>query len=205
MLASYALCLLVWQIAQIFIIQVVLLSLARNGTHLTVIVNLIAPVSAALYALVAWFAWRLVTRMFRHDALPRRRAVAARPIAGLAAWLFASVCLLLMTTTVPMLLDYFDDDLARMMFGYVGAVAVPAGLVFAGTRLGLPRDLVRLHGWRLLGASLAAMASTSVVFYLAVQLLGGMLGAGVLSGTMAIVVLGSAFVACCGSACSTRP
>ncbi|VWD50070.1 hypothetical protein [Burkholderia contaminans] len=197
LLASYALCLLVWQIAQIFIVQVALLSLVRNGTHLTVIVNLIAPVSAALYALVAWFAWRLVTRMFRHDALPEApRGRAARPVAGLAAWLFASVCLLLMTTTVPMLLDYFDDDLARMMFGYVGAVAVPAALVFAGTRLGLPRDLVRLHGWRLLGASLAAMASTSVVFYLAVQLLGGMLGAGVLSGMMAIVVLGSAFVAC---------
>ena len=83
LLASYALCLLVWQIAQIFIIQVVLLSLARNGTHLTVIVNLIAPVSAALYALVAWFAWRLVTRMFRHDALPEaprgRGAAHCRP------------------------------------------------------------------------------------------------------------------------------
>ena len=205
LLASYALCLLVWQIAQIFIIQVVLLSLARNGTHLTVIVNLIAPVSAALYALVAWFAWRLVTRMFRHDALPRRRAVGAAH-AGLAAWLFASVCLLLMTTTVPMLLDYFDDDLARMMFGYVGAVAVPAGLVFAGTRLGLPRDLVRLHGWRLLGASLAAMASTSVVFYLAVQLLGGMLGRACYperwrSWFLAVPL----WLVGCGSACSTRP
>ena len=126
---------------------------------------------------------------------PRGAARRGAAHAGLAAWLFASVCLLLMTTTVPMLLDYFDDDLARMMFGYVGAVAVPAGLVFAGTRLGLPRDLVRLHGWRLLGASLAAMASTSVVFF------GGAVawrhaGAGVLSGTMAIVVLGSAFVAC---------
>lgn len=196
LLTVYALCLLVWQIAQIFIIQAVVLSLAGNGAHLTAIVKLIAPVSAALYAFVAWLAWWFVTRMFRNDALPEApRGHAARYIAGLAAWLFASVWLLLMTWTVPMLLDNFDDDLARVMFSYVGAVAVPAALVFAGARLGLPRDLVRLYGWRLLGASLAAMASVSVLFYLALHLLGSLLGVSVLSGMMAIVVLGGAFVA----------
>ncbi|PXX38087.1 MULTISPECIES: hypothetical protein [Burkholderia] len=196
LLTVYALCLLVWQIAQIFIIQAVVLSLAGNGTHLTAIVKLIAPVSAVLYAFVAWLAWWFVTRMFRNDALPEApRGHAARYIAGLAAWLFASVWLLLMTWTVPMLLDNFDDDLARVMFSYVGAVAVPAALVFAGARLGLPRDLVRLYGWRLLGASLAAMASVSVLFYLALHSLGSLLGVSVLSGMMAIVVLGGAFVA----------
>lgn len=196
LLTVYALCLLVWQIAQIFFIQAVVLSLAGNGTHLTAIVKLIAPVSAALYAFVAWLAWWFVTRMFRNDALPEApRGHAARDIAGLAAWLFSSVWLLLMTWTMPMLLDNFDDDLARVMFSYVGAVAVPAALVFAGARLGLPRDLVRLYGWRLLGASLAAMASVSVLFYLALHLLGSLLGVSVLSGMMAIVVLGGAFVA----------
>lgn len=196
LLTVYGLCLLVWQIAQIFIIQAVVLSLAGNGTHLTAIVKLIAPVSAALYAFVAWLAWWFVTRMFRNDALSEApRGHAARYIAGLAAWLFASVWLLLMTWTVPMLLDNFDDNLARVMFSYVGAVAVPAALVFAGARLGLPRDLVRLYGCRLLGASLAAMASVSVLFYLALHLLGSLLGVSVLSGMMAIVVLGGAFVA----------
>ncbi|MFJ1213658.1 hypothetical protein [Burkholderia pyrrocinia] len=196
LLTVYALCLLVWQIAQIFFIQAVVLSLAGNGTHLTAIVKLIAPVSATLYAFVAWLAWWFVTRMFRNDALPEApRGHAARDIAGLAAWLFSSVWLLLMTWTMPMLLDNFDDDLARVMFSYVGAVAVPAALVFAGARLGLPRDLVRLYGWRLLGASLAAMASVSVLFYLALHLLGSLLGVSVLSGMMAIVVLGGAFVA----------
>ncbi|WGY72888.1 hypothetical protein KEC55_26305 [Burkholderia cepacia] len=196
LLSAYALCLLIWQIAQIFIIQMVVVSLAGNGTHLTAILPLIAPVSAALFAFVAWLAWWFVTRVFRNDALPEApHSQATRYIAGLAAWLFASVWLLLMTQTVPMLLDTFDDDLMRVMFSYVGALVVPAALIFAGARLGLPRDLVRLHGWRWLGASLAALASTAVLFYLALQLLGGMLGAAVLSGTMAIVVLGGAFVA----------
>ncbi|MBY8607641.1 hypothetical protein [Burkholderia arboris] len=196
LLTAYALCLLVWQIAQIFIIQLVVVSLAGNGTHLTAILKLMAPVSAALYAFVAWFAWWFVTRMFRNDALPEApRGHATRYIAGLAAWLFASVWLLLMTQTVPMLLNTFDDNLVRVMVSYVGALVVPAALIFAGARLGLRRDLVRLHGWRLLGASLAAMASVSVLFYLALQLLDGMLEVGVLSGMMAIVVLGGAFVA----------
>ncbi|MCA3867362.1 MAG: hypothetical protein IOC34_16715, partial [Burkholderia sp.] len=171
LLTAYALCLLVWQIAQIFIIQLVVVSLAGNGTHLTAILKLMAPVSAALYAFVAWFAWWFVTRMFRNDALPEApRGHATRYIAGLAAWLFASVWLLLMTQTVPMLLNTFDDNLVRVMVSYVGALVVPAALIFAGARLGLRRDLVRLHGWRLLGASLAAMASVSVLFYLALQL-----------------------------------
>ncbi|WP_322082545.1 hypothetical protein [Burkholderia sp. BCC1972] len=195
LLTAYALCLLVWQIAQIFIIQMVVVSLAGNGTHLTAIVKLIAPVSAVLYAFVAWLAWWFVTRTFRHDALPDvPRSHAARYIAGLAAWLFASGWLLLITWTVPMLLDNFDDNLVRVMVSYVGAVAVPAALAFAGARLGLPRDVDRLHGWRWLGASLAAMASLSVLFYLALRLLDSLLGISVLSVTMAIVVLGGAFV-----------
>ncbi|VBB15569.1 hypothetical protein [Burkholderia stabilis] len=197
LLAAYALCLLVWQVAQIFIIQVMMLSLVGNGAHLTAILTLIAPVSAVLYACVAWLAWWFVTRVFRNDALPAEapRGHATRSIAGLAAWLFASVWLLLMTQTVPMLLDTFDDDLMRVMFSYVGALVVPAALIFAGARLGLRRDLVRLHGWRWLGASLAAMASTAVLFYLALQLLESLLGVSMLSGVMAIVVLGGAFVA----------
>ena len=77
-----------------------------------------------------------------------------------------------------MLLNTFDDNLVRVMVSYVGALVVPAALIFAGARLGLRRDLVRLHGWRLLGASIAAMASVSVLFYLALQLLDGMLGVG---------------------------
>ncbi|WP_244107344.1 hypothetical protein [Burkholderia sp. BCC0419] len=196
LLTSYALCLLAWQIAQIFLIQAVLLGLSGSGTHLMAIAKLIVPASATLYAFVAWLAWWFVTRMFRNDALPGvPRRHATRYIAGLAAWLFASVWMLLMTWTVPILFDNFDDSLARVMVSYVGAVAVPAALVFAGARLGLPRDLVRLHGWRWLGASLAAMASLSVLFYLTLRLLDSILGVSVLSVTMAIVVLGGAFVA----------
>ncbi|WP_412529299.1 hypothetical protein [Burkholderia lata] len=196
LLASYALCLLAWQIAQIFIIQAVLLSLFNSGTHLMVISKLVPPVSAVLYAFVVWLAWWFVTRVFRNDALPDApRDHAAGYIAGLAAWLFASVWMLLMTWTVPILFDHFDDSLVRLMVGYVGAVIVPAGLVLVGARLGLSRDLVRLHGWRWLGASLAAMASLAVLFYLVLRLLESLLGMRALSVTMAIVVLGGAFVA----------
>jgi len=196
LLASYASCLLAWQFAQMFLYPVVLQSLIGHGVPLTVITGLMAPVNAVLFAFVAWFAWWFVTRMFRSDALPAvPRGHAARYIAGLAAWLFASVWMLLVTWAVPMMLDTFDDNVGRVMVGYVGAVAVPAALVFAGAKLGLPRDLVRLHGWRLLGASLAAIASVSVLFYLALRLLESMLGVSVLSGTMAIVVLVGAFVA----------
>ncbi|UXU89743.1 hypothetical protein [Burkholderia sp. S-53] len=197
LLTVYALCLLAWQVAQIFIIQSVVRSLANDGARLTVIVTLIAPLSAALYAFVAWFAWWFVTRMFRNDAIPvAPRGHAARRIAGLAAWLFASVLLLFMTQAVTMLLDYYDDDLKLVMLNYLGAVAIPAALAFAGAMLGLPRDLARLHGWRLLGASLVAMASIALLAYGALHLLGNVFGSvSLLSGMLTIVVLAGICVA----------
>ncbi|NLA18078.1 hypothetical protein GPU89_13510 [Burkholderia cepacia] len=120
-LTAFALCLLVWQATQVLVFQALVGMLRGGSLSLTHIVTLIAPVNAVLYALVAWLAWWFVTHLFRNDALPGApRGNARRRIAGLAAWLFASVLLLFMTQAVMILLDYFDDDLKLVMLNYVG-------------------------------------------------------------------------------------
>lgn len=56
--------------------------------------------------------------------------------------------------------------------------------------LGLPRDLGRLHVRRLLGASLASMASVLLLAYAVLRLVGDVLGiASLMSGIMPVVVL----------------
>ncbi|KWO10411.1 hypothetical protein DF022_12975 [Burkholderia cepacia] len=190
-LTAFALCLLVWQAAQVLVFQALVGMLRGGSLSLTHIVTLIAPVNAVLYALVAWLAWWFVTHLFRNDALPGApRGNARRRIAGLAAWLFASVLLLFMTQAVMILLDHFDDDLKLVMLNYVGGIVVPAAIVFAGAMLGLPRDLGRLHVRRLLGASLASMVSVLLLAYAVLRLVGDVLGiASLMSGMMPVVVL----------------
>ena len=174
LLTIYASCLLGWQIAQILLLRALMGSLSEGIYSLNLIVTIITPLNAVLYSLVAWLTWWFITHMLRKDALPMAaRGNARRRIAGLAAWLFASVLLFFMTEAVQMLLDYFDDDLKLVMLDYIGTVAIPTALVFAGAMLGLPRDLSRLHGWRLLGASFVAMACVSLLAYGALQVLGG--------------------------------
>ena len=192
LLVIYGSCLLGWQIAQIFLFQALMRTLNDGIYSLNLIVTMITPLNAVLYSLVAWLTWSFITRLLREDALPLAvHGNARRRIAGLAAWLFASVLLSLMAETMHMLLDYFDDDLKLVMMNYVGAVAIPAALVFAGTVLGLPRDVSRLHGWRLLGASLVAVACVSLLAFGALQVLGGILlpRASLMSGILTVVVL----------------
>ncbi|MGU7774188.1 hypothetical protein ACV229_28930 [Burkholderia sp. MR1-5-21] len=191
LLTVYASCLLGWQIAQIWIFQALIRSLSDDAANLSLIVTIITPLNAVLYTLVAWLTWWFITHMLRKDALPLTLpGNARRRIAGLAAWLFASVLLSFMTQAMQMLLDYFDDDLKLVMLNYIGTAAIPTALVFAGAMLGLPRDLSRLHGWRLLGASLAAMASVSLLVYVALSILGNVLGtANLMSGMLTVTVL----------------
>jgi len=197
LLAAYGLCLLVWQAAQVLVFQALVRMLSGGALSLTHVVTLIAPLSAALYALVAWLAWRFVTHLFRNDALPGApRGQARWRIAGLAAWLFASVLLIFMPQAVVMLLDYFGDDLKLVMLNYVGCIGVPAAVVFAGAMLGLPRDLGRLHVRRLLAASLASMGFVLLLAYGVLRVLGDVLGiASLMSGMVPIVVLAGTGVA----------
>ncbi|WP_041493415.1 hypothetical protein [Burkholderia lata] len=190
-LAAYGLCLLVWQAAQVLVFQALVRMLSGGALSLTHIVTLLAPLTAALYALVAWLAWRFVTHLFRSEALhgvPRGHA--RWRIAGLAAWLFASVLLIFMPQAVVMLLDHFDDNLKLVMLNFVGGIVVPAAVVFAGAVFGLPRDLGRLHVRRLLAASLASMVSVLLLAYGVLRMLGDVLGiASLMSGMMPVVVL----------------
>ncbi|MBZ5789661.1 hypothetical protein K8353_06020 [Burkholderia contaminans] len=190
-LTAFALCLLLWQAAQILVFQAQVKILSGGVLSLTQIVTIMAPLNAALYALVAWLAWWFVTHLFRNEVLPGApRGHARRRIAGLAAWLFASVLLVFMPQAVLMLLDHFDDDLKLVMLNYVGGMVVPAAIVFAGAMFGLPRDLGRLHVWRLLGASLASMVSVLLLAYAVLRVLGDVLGiVSLMSGMMPIVVL----------------
>lgn len=198
LLTIYASCLLGWQIAQILLHQALMRSLNGSVDMLTLIVTIITPLNAVLYSLVAWLTWWFITRTLRKDALPlSARGNARRRIACLAAWLFASVLLSFMTEAIQMLLDYFDDDLKLVMLNYIGTVAIPTALVFAGAMLGLPRDLNRLHGWRLLGSSLVAMACVSLLTYGALRVLGGNVldGVSLTSGILTVVVLAGIGVA----------
>lgn len=198
LLTIYASCLLVGQLAQILLHQALMRSWSDGIYSLNLIVTIIAPLNAVLYSLVAWLTWWFITRMRRKDALPvAAHGNARRRIAGLAAWLFASVLLSFMTQALQMLLDYFDDDLKLVMLNYIGTVAIPTAVVFAGTMLGLPRDLSRLHGWRLLGSSLAAMACVSLLAYGALQVLGRNVldRASLTSGILTVVVLAGIGVA----------
>ncbi|WP_124832224.1 hypothetical protein [Burkholderia sp. Bp9031] len=191
MLTIYGLCLLVWQVAQTWLFRTLMVSLTNDSAKQTFIVTITAPLNAALYALVAWLAWRFVTRMFRNDAFPMAPPDnAAWRIAGLAAWLFASVLLFFMTQAVPLMLDYYDDDFNLVMLNFVGAVVVPAALVCAGAKLGVPRDLGRLHVWRFLGASLAAMVSVLLLGYGTMRILGIVSAAiNLMSGMLTITIL----------------
>jgi len=197
LLTIYASCLVGLQIAQMLITQALIRHLNDGSAMLNFVVTISILLNAVLYALVAWLAWRLITHILRKDALPLAPpGNARRRIAGLAAWLFASVLVSLMTQATPLLLDYFDDDLKLVMLNYIGAIAVPTALVFAGAMRGLPSDLSRLHGWRLLGASLAAMASVSLLGYAAVRVLGNMHGTvNLLSGVLTVTLLAGIGVA----------
>ncbi|CAB3750455.1 hypothetical protein B7G54_06245 [Burkholderia puraquae] len=196
-LTAYALCLLVWQAAQILIFQALVAMLSSGALSLAHIGTIIAPLNAVLYALVAWLAWWLVTHLFRHDALPGApRGNARRRIAGLAAWLFVSALQLFMPQAVMMLLDYYDDGLKLVMLNYVGGVVLCAAVVFAGAMFGLPRDLGRLHVRRMVGASLASVVSVLLLAYGVLRVLGNVLGTvSLMSGMMPIVVLAGIGVA----------
>ncbi|VWD43544.1 hypothetical protein BLA18110_07074 [Burkholderia lata] len=190
-LTAYALCLLVWQAAQILVIQALVGMLRGGALSLTHIGTIIAPLNAVLYVFVAWLAWWLVTHLFRNDALPGApRGHARRRIAGLAAWLFVSALQFFMPQALMILLDYHDDDLKLVMLNYVGGVVLCAAVVFAGARFGLPRDLGRLHIRRMLGASLASVVSVLLLAYGVLRVLSDVLGmVSLMSGMMPIVVL----------------
>jgi hypothetical protein len=197
LLTIYASCLVAWEIAQILMFRALIQHLNGGSAMTNFIVTMSTLLNAALYALVAWLTWRFITHILRKDALPLAPpGNARRRVAGLAAWLFASVLVSLMTQATPMLLDYFDDDLKLVMLNYIGAIAVPTALVFAGAMRGLPSDLGRLHGWRLLGASLVAMASVSLLGYGAVRVLGNMPGTvNLRSGMLTVTLLAGIGVA----------
>ncbi|WP_175718633.1 hypothetical protein [Burkholderia anthina] len=197
LLAIYGACLLGWQFGQGFLFQALMRSLSDTPAYLRLMFAIVAPLSAMLYSLVAWLTWRLVTRMLRNDVLPAiPSGNVARRIAGLAAWLFACVLLTFAPQVVYMLVNYFDGDFNLIMLKCVGMVVVPAAIVYVGTRSGLPRNLGRLHGWRWLGASLAAMASISLLAYGALHAIGNVLdNINVMSRVLTIIVLAGAGVA----------
>ncbi|KER74570.1 hypothetical protein HR51_05815 [Burkholderia cepacia] len=196
-LTAYALCLLLWQAAQILVYQALTGLLDSGALSLAQMGTIIAPVNAVLYALVAGLAWWFVAHLFRNDALPGApRGNPRRSIAGLAAWLYASALLLFMPQAVLMSLNYYDDNLKLVMLNYVGGLVICAAVVFAGAMFGLPRELGRLHVWRLLGASLASMVSVLLVAYGVLSVVGDTLGIiSLLSGVMPIVALAGTGVA----------
>ncbi len=172
-------------------------SLSDTPAYLRLMLAIVAPLSAMLYSLVAWLAWLLVTHLLRNDVLPViPSGNVARRIAGLAAWLFACVLLTFAPQIVYMLVNYVDDDFNLIMLNCIGMVVVPAAIVYVGTRSGLPRNLGRLHGWRWLGASIAAMASISLLAYGALHAIGNVLdNINAMSGRLTIIVLAGAGLA----------
>ncbi|MBN3786838.1 hypothetical protein [Burkholderia sp. Ac-20353] len=194
LLAIYALFLAVWEIARGYLANALVQGfIDRDELYQKLVIMLLPMVNPVLYTLVAWLAWWFATRLLRKDALPGIPSVDARlRVAGLAAWTLACALLFLMPQAMAMLLIRFDDGPgpAGAVAGYIGAAAIPVALAFAGALRGLPRGLARLHGWRLLGSSIAAMISVSLLAYGAMQVLSSLhLPASVAAGLLIVIVV----------------
>lgn len=201
LLAIYALFLLAWQAVEVFAVRALVRRLTigalgavgefdNDGTYQGLVLRLSGFVIPVLYILVAWLAWWLATRLLRKDALPGTSSVNVRlRVAGLAAWTLAVLLLFQMPQGVALLQERFDDNPAlAVMSGYVGITVILVALAFAGALRGLPRNLGQLHGWRLLGASFAAMI-TAVA--LTLSALGSLQLTGSLMAGLLIVILTS--------------
>jgi len=163
-LALFALFLLGWQVLQIELIDGVLrLVAAASLTRLALVALPFAY--PLLHAVSTWLAWVLATWIMRGDALPRPPANVRWRAAGLMTWLLASALLICMPMGMSMAQVYGSMDGTTAAAGYLGAIAVPLALAFVGAWLGAPRFLAHIHGWRLLGAGIAAPVSCAALLF----------------------------------------
>lgn len=164
-LALFALFLLGWQIVQAGLIDgAIRLAAAASLTRVALVVLPFAY--PLLHAFSTWLAWMAAAWIMRREARPQSPANLRWRAAGLMAWLLASALLLCMPMGMSMAAQYGAvDDLAAAA-GYLGMAAVPLIFAFAGAWFGMPRLLTRIHGWRWLGAAMAAPVScAAVIFY----------------------------------------
>jgi hypothetical protein len=163
-LAIFALCLLGWQALQITLTMGLARSLAGEGNFAT-IASLLAVFHPFLYTLGIWLSWIIAAGAMHKDAQPMPPAQVRWRTAGLIAWISASVLAL----GTPAMLVYaamsLDGDYAQAAIACTGLIAVPAMIAFVGTWLGLPRELNRVGGWRVIGVIFAAVLSTALLVY----------------------------------------
>ena len=162
-LALFALFLLCWQM-----LQGQLMSAAFGWASSTTLRHAFLAFSSAIYPVLhivgTWLSWTGAAWILRSDALPWPPIPVRLRTSGLIAWMPAGVLLMLMPMGMSMFTVY-GVDRALAAGSYAGAIVVPVLLAFAGAWLGLPRHLTRIHGWRLLGAGLGAMASAGYLLY----------------------------------------
>lgn len=163
-LAIFALCVLGWQALQIM----VGMSLARTlsgSADFSIMVGVLAVFHPFLYVLGIWLSWLIAASAMRKDAQPMPPARVRWRVAGLIAWVSTGM----VSLGVPAMLVYMamsmDGDYMHAAGAYVGLIAVPFALAFFGAWLGLPRELGRVGGWRVIGVVVAAMLSIALLIY----------------------------------------
>lgn len=164
-LAIFGLCVLGWQALQIAL-TMGLAHILGGSAHFSVMVGALAVFHPFLYALGTWVSWIVAAGAMGKDAQAMPPASVRWRAAGLVAWILAG---LLLTLGAPVMLVYVatftDGDYAHAAGACLGAVAIPAVLAFLGAWLGLPRELSRVGGWRVIGVMLAAVLSTALLVY----------------------------------------
>ena len=163
LLALFALFLLCWQMLQGQLMATAF-QWAGSATLKRALLVFSSVIYPVLHIIGTWLSWMGAAWILRKDAVPCPPAPMRLRTSGLIAWMPASVLLMLMPMGVSMFTVY-GVDYALAATSYAGAIAAPVLVAFAGAWLGLPRRLARVHGWRLLGSGLGAMASAGYVLY----------------------------------------
>jgi hypothetical protein len=194
-LSLFGLFLLCWQGLMMTIVSL-MYRLTASGVPMQAMVAVSSLLYPLLHALGTWLAWLIATAIMRREALPWPSFNARWRAAGLAAWTLASVLAMLAPMAVTMVNTLGIDGYALALASYAGAAVLPIVLAFAGAWLGLPRYLARIHGWRLLGATMGALVSGGWLAYRGFDVLGSLPLDALLS---VVVTVGASLLLCLGA------
>lgn len=161
-LGIFALGLLCWLAVQM-VATTGLLHLLTAGVPVAIASSLLALLHPLIQALGVWLAWIAAAALMRKDAQPFPPSRVRWRTAGLIAWMPASLQALLLPASLIAITTYTGENYALAAALSAGVIITTIAAAFIGAWLGLPRDLARIHGGRLLVVAIAAFATTALV------------------------------------------
>lgn len=163
-LAIFALGLLCWLAVQMGV-TTGLLHLLTGSIPLSIASALLSLLHPLIQALGVWLSWLAAATLMRKDALPFPPSRVRLRTAGLVAWTVASAQATFLPISLAMIAAYTRES--YVLAAAISAVAMvpPMAAAFAGAWMGLPRDLTRIHGGRLLAVTIVAAGSTALVLW----------------------------------------